>query len=145
MHDVKTMIAPMAEIRELERFLIDHGREQAGRPVPTGWGRRRNKKPHGCYASAQRWMRDPSVTYTEGVAVSAGLVGHPIAHAWLTGPDGGVIDLAWEVPGAVYLGVQIPDRIASAAFVRTSAAMGGWVGELLPEVIRSGWTPGDDA
>jgi hypothetical protein len=121
----------------LRCFLMEHGRLQQAQPVAPGWVHRRMRKPGGCYVAAGRWAaREPSVTYTEGVAVPAEATMGAFAHAWLTDAAGGVIDLAWREPGQLYVGVQIPQSVLTGVVAET----GKW-GPRLLGLIGSGWTP----
>ena len=78
--------------------------------------------------------------YTEGRALSGGLAESDwIPHAWLTAMDGGVIDLARDeetLEATRYFGVRIP-TLQVVTITRRQQRLG----PVLPELIRSGWTP----
>jgi hypothetical protein len=78
--------------------------------------------------------------YTEGRALSSGVAGTDWApYAWLTATDGGVIDLARDeetLEATRYFGVRIPTLQVVAINRRQQL-----FGPVLPELIRSGWTP----
>jgi hypothetical protein len=88
--------------------------------------------------------------YTEGRALSGGVAERDwIPHAWLTARDGGVIDLARDeetLEATRYFGVRIPTlqvvtisrRLQPGANALGVASV---LGPVLPELIRSGWTP----
>jgi hypothetical protein len=134
---------------EVEEFLRAYGTEQSGQPLPRRWRRRRDRTPGDCYAQAGRWCVGEPVMYTEGRALSGGLASDWRSFAWLTAEDGGVIDLgcddeSWETTR--YFGVRIPTlqvvtitrRQQPGRDARRVASLDG---PLLPELIRSGWTP----
>lgn len=125
---------PSALPPDVEALVSTHAGEQQGGPVPVGWGRRRRRRPQRCNEAAGAYFREDGVLYTEGRALSRG---RWVPHAWLTGLDGHVIDLAWRVRGARYLGLQLPDEIVVKAQNRL-----GRYGPLLPVAIRElGWRP----
>jgi len=135
---------------EVEEFLRIYGTEQIGRPLPRRWRRRRARTPGDCYAKAGRWCLGEPVMYTEGRALSGGLAGRDwTPHAWLTATDGGVIDLARDeesLDATRYFGVQIPTLqvVTIARRQRPSGdapRIASLLGPVLPELIRSGWTP----
>ena len=78
--------------------------------------------------------------YTEGRALAGGLAERDwIPHAWLTATDGGVIDLARDeetLEATRYFGVRIPTLQVVTINRRQQR-----FGPVLPELIRSGWTP----
>ena len=88
--------------------------------------------------------------YTEGRALSGGLAERDwISHAWLTATDGGVIDMARDeetLEATRYFGVRIPTlqvvRITRRQQPgRNARRVTSLLGPVLPELIRSGWTP----
>jgi hypothetical protein len=135
---------------EVEEFLRIYGTEQIGRPLPRRWRRRRARTPGDCYAKAGRWCVGEPVMYTEGRALSGGLAERDwTPHAWLTATDGGVIDLARDeesLDATRYFGVRIP-TLQVVTIARRQRPSGhapriAWLrGPVLPELIRSGWTP----
>ena len=140
----------MALPPEVEEFLRTYGTEQIGRPLPRRWRGRRARTAGDCYAKAGRWCLGEPVMYTEGRALSGGLVERDwIAHAWLTASDGGVIDLARDeetLEATRYFGVRIPTlqvvRITRRQQPgRNARRVTSLLGPVLPELIRSGWTP----
>ena len=136
---------------EVEEFLRTYGSEQIGRPLPRRWRRRRARTPGDCYAQAGRWCVGEPVMYTEGRALSGGLAEtdwRPLA--WLTATDGGVIDLACDEETSEetrYFGVRIPTLQVVTITRRqqpgrNARRVTSLLGPVLPELIRSGWTPG---
>ena len=135
---------------EVEEFLRTYGAEQIGRPLPRRWRRRRARTPGDCYAKAGRWCLGEPVMYTEGRALSGGLAESDwIPHAWLTATDGGVIDMAGDeeaLEATRYFGIRIPTlqvvRITRRQQPgRNARRVTSLLGPVLPELIRSGWTP----
>ena len=135
---------------EVEEFLRVYGSEQISRPLPRRWRRRRARTPGDCYAQAGRWCLDESVMYTEGRALSGGLADSDwIPLAWLTARDGGVIDLACDDETSEetrYFGVRIPTLQVVTITRRqqpgrNAGRITSLLGPVLPELIRSGWTP----
>lgn len=135
---------------EVEEFVRTYGSEQIGRPLPRRWRRRRARTPGDCYAQAGRWCVGEPVMYTEGRALSGGLAETDwIPLAWLTATDGGVIDLACDEETAEetrYLGVRIPTLQVVTITRRqqpgrNTRRVTSLLGPVLPELIRSGWTP----
>lgn len=121
---------------DIEDFVVRHGTSQEGRPVPVGWGQRRSRTPHRCYLAAGANYLSSNCLCTEGRALSA-TGGKWIPHAWLTDPEGEVIDLSWPEPGIEYFGVELPDEIAGPAALRL-----GLFGPLLPVVLHEmAWSP----
>src|SRR5215208_3717920 len=140
----------MALPPEVEEFLRTYGTEQIGRRLPRRWRRRRARTPGDCYARAGRWCLGEPVIYTEGRALSSGSIERDwIPHAWLTAMDGGVIDLAREeeaLEATRYFGVRIPTLQVVAISRRQQSGRNGpsvtsLLGPVLPELVRSGWTP----
>ena len=135
---------------EVEEFLRIYGTEQIGRPLPRRWRRRRARTPGDCYAKAGRWCLGEPVMYTEGRALSGVLAGTDwIPHAWLTATDGGVIDLARDeetLEATRYFGVRVP-TLQVVTITRqqrpgcSAPRVASLLGPVLPELIRSGWTP----
>jgi hypothetical protein len=126
---------------EVEEFLRTYGSEQIGGPVPRRWRRRRARTSGDCYAQAGRWCLGEPVMYTEGRALSGGGLGERdwTPHAWLTATDGGVIDLVRDeetLESTRYFGVRIP-TLQVVTITRRQQLFG----PVLPELIRSGWTP----
>ena len=135
---------------EVEEFLRTYGTEQIGQLLSKRWRRRRARTPGDCYAKAGRWCVGEPVMYTEGRALSGGLAeGDWIPHAWLTATDGGVIDLASDeetLEATRYFGVRIPTLQVVAITRRqqpggNASRIASVLGPVLPELIRSGWTP----
>ena len=135
---------------EVEEFLRTYGTEQIGRPLPRRWRRRRARTPGDCYAQAGRWCLGEPVMYTEGRALSGGLAERDwVPLAWLTATDGGVIDLARDDETSEetrYFGVRIPTlQVVTIIRRQQPGRNAGRVtllpGPVLPELIRSGWTP----
>jgi hypothetical protein len=135
---------------EVEAFLRTYGTEQIGRRLPRRWRRRRARTSGDCYARASRWCLGEPVIYTEGRALSGGSIERDwIPHAWLTARDGGVIDLARNeesLEATRYFGVAIPALQVVAISRRHQPRRDGPTvtplpGPVLPELIRSGWTP----
>ena len=130
----------MSLAAEVEEFLRTYGTEQIGRPVPRRWRRRRARTAGNCYAKASRWCLGEPVMYTEGRALSDSFVERDwIPHAWLTATDDGVIVLALDeetLEATRYFGVRIPTLQVVTITRRQQQP-----GPVLPELIRSGWTP----
>ena len=136
---------------EVEELLRIYGTEQIGRPLPRRWRRRRERTPGDCYAKSGRWCVGEPVMYTEGRIRLGGIAEWDwLAHAWLTANDGGVIDLALDeeaLEGTRYFGVQIPTPQVITIARRQQPGgdtprIPSLLGPVLPELIRSGWTPG---
>jgi hypothetical protein len=135
---------------EVEAFLRTYGTEQIGRRLPRRWRRRRARTSGDCYARASRWCLGEPVIYTEGRALSGGSIERDwTPHAWLTARDGGVIDLARNeesLEATRYFGVAIPALQVVAISRRhqprrDEPTVTPLPGPVLPELIRSGWTP----
>jgi hypothetical protein len=144
------MSYPTSLPAEVEEFLRTYGTEQIGRPLPRRWRRRRARTRGDCYAQAGRWCVGAPVMYTEGRALSGGFAeGDWVPLAWLTATDGGVIDLARDEETSEatrYFGVRIPTlQVVTITRRQRPGRTARWVtsplGPLLPELIRSGWTP----
>ncbi|HEY2238866.1 MAG TPA: hypothetical protein VGI21_08750 [Streptosporangiaceae bacterium] len=58
-------------------------------------------------SNARLALRDPHLTYVEGVAWIDGYAAH---HAWLADEDGRAIETVWSRVGERYVGVPTPDR-----------------------------------
>lgn len=70
-----------------------------------------------CYQNAATHMSERFI-YTEGFAFKPGLF--PLAHAWLTGPDGKVYDPTWgHEPDSQYFGVQFREDFVLDMMFRT--------------------------
>jgi hypothetical protein len=135
---------------EVEAFLRTYGTEQIGRRLPRRWRRRRTRTSGDGYARASRWCLGEPVIYTEGRALSGGSIERDwTPHAWLTARDGGVIDLARNeesLEATRYFGVAIPALQVVTISRRHQPHRDGPTviplpGPVLPELIRSGWTP----
>ena len=135
---------------EVEEFLRTYGTEQIGRPLPRRWRRRRARTPGDCYAKAGRWCLGEPVMYTEGRVLSGGPADSDwIPHAWLTATDGGVIDMAGDeeaLEATRYFGIRIPTLQVVTITRRQQPGrdarrVTSVLGPVLPELIRSGWTP----
>ena len=135
---------------DVEEFLRTYGTEQIGQLLPRRWRRRRARTPGDCYAQAGRWCLGEPVMYTEGRALSSGVADRDwIPLAWLTATDGGVIDLAHDEETSEatrYFGVRIPTLQVVAISRRQqpgrdAGRVTSLLGPVLPELIRSGWTP----
>lgn len=119
---------------DIEEFVVLHGHAQPGRRVPHGWRTRRLLTPGRCYEAAGDNSQEPGFTYTEGRALASGKW---IPHAWITDPEGGVIDLAWDDAADEYFGVVIPDDAVGRAQDKL-----GLFGPLLPVLVHElGWIP----
>ena len=88
--------------------------------------------------------------YTEGRALSGGPADSDwIPHAWLTATDGGVIDMAGDeeaLEATRYFGIRIPTLQVVTITRRQQPGrdarrVTSVLGPVLPELIRSGWTP----
>lgn len=102
--------------------------------VPAEWRSRRLRTPGRCYEAAGNNSFDLECTYTEGRALGPG---GWVPHAWITDPDGGAIDLAWDKPADEYFGLAIPEEIVARAQIKL-----GLFGPLLPVIVHElGWAP----
>ena len=128
-----TQSVRIASNEAIAEFVAKHGRMQEGRELPTGWRRRRNRRPNRCFEAAARWCHANGVTYTEGLAEADGRTWE---HAWLTDDEGEVIDLSWRTPGRLYFGVCIPDAAVALASSATDPG-----GPALGYLIALGWLP----
>lgn len=119
---------------DIEKFVVSHGCAQTGQPVPPEWRSRRLQTPGRCYEAAGNNAFGSGCTYTEGRALGPG---GWVPHAWITDPEGGVIDLAWDDTADEYFGVVIPDDVVGRAQNKL-----GLYGPLLPVLVHElGWMP----
>jgi len=90
-----------------EELILDRGIEMEHAPLLEDIDR---GMPKSCYHNCFQLLKDNlDLTYCEGYALYSELP-LPLIHAWLVDEDGKVIDLTWDEPDTVYLGVPFETK-----------------------------------
>lgn len=82
---------PMPYPRWQAAFVLKYGRAFNPYPHPAMV---KPGKPNECFANCQRALAASGLIYCEGYALQKG-ASRPSHHAWLTTPEGQVVDLTW--------------------------------------------------
>jgi hypothetical protein len=83
---------------DMRQILQTYGRSFRGRETPREY-RHNYGPPQVCFRNAMTAaMRDPSLTYYEGLYTVGGNM--PAPHGWCVAPDGGVVELTFPTTGS---------------------------------------------